>query len=95
LAIPIQSVTTREKEDKKGALSNDDKIDVVVFKVSGDTVSQQVVKTGIQDDEFIEIRSGLQEGDEVVKGPYNTIVRKLENGSKIKIKEEKEKKKKR
>jgi len=91
LAVPIQSVTTREKEDNSGTLTNDDKIEIVIFKISGDTVSQQVVKTGIQDDEFIEIISGLQENDEVVKGPYNTIVRKLENGLKIKVKEEKKK----
>lgn len=91
LAIPIQSVTTREKDDEDGKLKNDEKIEVVIFKISGDTVTQQVVTTGIQDDEFIEIRSGIQEGDEVVKGPYNTIVRKLEDGSKIKIKDEKSK----
>jgi len=94
LAIPIQSVTTREKDDKDNSLKNDEKIEVVVFKISGDTVSQQVVKTGIQDDEYIEIISGLQENDEVVKGPYNTIVRKLENGSKIKVKDENESKRK-
>lgn len=95
LAIPIQSVTTREKEEKgNNSIKNNKKIEVVVFKISGDTVSQQVVKTGIQDDEYIEITSGLQEGNEVVKGPYNTIVRKLENGSKIKIKDEKKKSKK-
>lgn len=93
LAIPIQSVTTREKEDDNGTSSNDEKIEVVVFKISGDTTIQQVVKTGIQDDEYIEIVTGLQEGDEVVKGPYNTIVRKLESGSKIKVKDEKKKRK--
>ena len=94
LAVPIQSVTTREKDEKDNSLKNDEKIEVVVFKISGDTVSQQVVKTGIQDDEYIEIISGLQENDEVVKGPYNTIVRKLENGSKIKVKDEKKSKRK-
>ncbi len=94
LAVPIQSVTTREKDNKDNRLKNDEKIEVVVFKISGDTVSQQVVKTGIQDDEYIEIISGLQENDEVVKGPYNTIVRKLENGSKIKVKDEKKSKRK-
>ncbi len=92
LTIPIQAVTTREKEGDN--LKDDDKINLVVFKISGDTVSQKIVQTGIQDDEYIEIKSGINLDDEIVTGPYKTISRKLKNGSKVKVKDEKEVKKK-
>ena len=46
------------------------------------------VKTGIQNDDYIEIVNGLDEGVEVVAGPYATISRKLENGSKIEVVDE-------
>jgi len=60
----------------------------VVFVVSGDTVIMKEVKTGIQDDAFIQIVSGLNAGDEVVSGPYTAISRKLKQGMQIrKVKE--------
>ena len=51
------------------------------------------VKTGIQDDENIEILSGLKEGEEVVTGPYSAISRKLKAGMQVRI-EDKDKKEK-
>jgi HlyD family secretion protein len=41
------------------------------------------VKTGIQDDDYIQIISGIKEGDEVVKGPYSAVSRKLKQGSAV------------
>lgn len=95
LCIPIQSVTTREEEtdDDEDKMKEDIKINEVVFVMSADTVRMIKVKTGIQDDEYIEILEGLQEGDEIVEGPYSAISRKLEEGSEVR-KEDKEKKKK-
>lgn len=68
----------------------------IVFVVVGDTVAVREVKTGIQDNDFIEIASGLQEGETIVTGPYAAIARKLKSGSRIKIvdKDEGDKKKK-
>ncbi len=57
----------------------------VVFVVNGAKVSKRAVTTGISSDEFIEIRSGLKEGDEVVKGSYRAVSRELEDGSTIRI----------
>ena len=37
------------------------------------------VETGIQDDQNIEIISGLNEGDEVIKAPYSAVSKKLRN----------------
>ena len=48
----------------------------------------QEVVTGIQDDDYIHVISGLDEGDEIVVGPYNAIAKKLEDGSEITVKED-------
>lgn len=102
LSIPIQAVTTREKEEKEknaklvsqNATNPMDDLREVVFICVGDTVSMVDVVTGIQDDTHIQIRSGLEEEQEVVTGPYSAVSRKLKQGDAIqrdnKKKEEKE-----
>ena len=42
------------------------------------------VKIGISDNEYIEITSGLKQGDEVVSGPYRAISSELQDKSKVK-----------
>ncbi len=88
LSIPIQSVTTRER----GALvdilgeeevSEEDLIEVVFVATEADTVKLVPVETGIQNNTYIRILSGLEEGQEVVAGPYTAIARELEQGTKI------------
>ena len=49
----------------------------------------QKVDTGIADNTFIEIKSGLNQGDEVVSGSYTAISRKLKDGAKVVIEKEK------
>ena len=48
------------------------------------------VKTGIQDDTYIQVTSGLQEGEEVVVAPYAAIARKLEQGGEVQVVKEEE-----
>lgn len=67
------------------------KIREVVFVAVGDTVTMREVKTGIQDNDYIEIISGLQEGERVVTGPYSAIARKLKSGSRIREEKKKDK----
>jgi HlyD family secretion protein len=55
----------------------------VVFVVHGDHVDAVPVQTGIEDDNYIEVVSGLQEGDQVVSGGSKTINRELQDGSKV------------
>lgn len=92
LSIPIQAVTTRDKEDekdkKKGKDKDEEELDLdelleVVFVASGDTVLMVEVTSGIQNDDYIQILTGLKEGDEIVTGPYTMISRKLEEGDNI------------
>jgi HlyD family secretion protein len=99
LSVPIQSVTTREKDedkkkDNKQLVSQKEEqsksLREVVFLISSDTVRMVDVKTGIQDDAYIEIVEGLKEGDEIVTGPYSAISRKLKQGDRILVVKEEE-----
>jgi len=105
IAVPIQAVSTRDKNDKKssspessetdlGETAKDlDDVNEVVFAVRADTADMVIVKTGIQNDEFIEIISGLDEGETIVKGPYSAVSRTLDAGDKLAPKSENDKKK--
>ena len=89
LSVPIQAVTTRENEEKDESGFTDDDLMEVVFVVEDDTVTMARVTTGIQDDRYIQVTSGLSEGQTIVTGPYNTVSRKLSQGDAVSKKEEK------
>ena len=46
------------------------------------------VTTGIADDTSMEIKSGINQGDEVISGSYSAISRKLKDGAKVTIEKE-------
>ncbi|MEO0731516.1 MAG: efflux RND transporter periplasmic adaptor subunit [Bacteroidota bacterium] len=85
ISVPIESVTTRQKETDDD-LGTDD-LEEVVFVVRGDTVDQVAVATGLQDSRVIEVTTGLSAGDQVVAGPYTELSRKLERGKKVVVKD--------
>ena len=85
-------MTTRDYKEVKKAASlegyEEDDLVEVVFVVSEDgTVSLVPVTTGIQDDEYIEVTSGLAEGMEIVTGPYSAVSRILAHEDAIQRKE--------
>jgi HlyD family secretion protein len=100
IAVPIQSVTTREddkpndeeKTEKPGPENagedekeNRDKpVKEYVFVYSNEKVKQVEVKTGIQDDEYIQILSGLKGAEEVVSRPFSAITKTLKNDMEVK-----------
>ena len=91
--IPIQAVTTRLDtigQEQNDLVVADKDPDVVVFKVIDDYVMSQIVETGIQDNNYIEITSGLSIEDDIVIAPYNAISRKLADSSIIEIVTKKE-----
>ena len=57
----------------------------VVFIKQGDKVKMQTVETGIADNTYIEVKSGVHVGDEVVSGTYAAVSRKLKDGSVVEI----------
>ncbi|MEC3880962.1 efflux RND transporter periplasmic adaptor subunit [Parapedobacter sp. 10938] len=69
----------------KPAMGGDKKANeyVFVYDEQSNTVKQVAVTTGIQDDMYIRVLSGLNEGDEVVSRPFNAITKTLKDGSKV------------
>jgi HlyD family secretion protein len=95
----IDSVKTRKEWDKVGENNTEEKTSnskieapkEIVFVAKGDTARIVEVKTGIQDNQYIEIIEGLTADDEVVSAPYSAISRNLKDKSlirKVKTKEE-------
>ncbi len=79
------------KSDSMASDEKDAKLDIVtdreedlqrmVFVVDEEmNVKATIVETGISDDQFIEIKSGLEEGNRVVNGPYSAVSRELDDG---------------
>lgn len=100
LAVPIQSVTTREEfkpdgmgEDTDENLSRESdqkqskrmKPKEVIFIVDNAAAKKENVKTGISDDSYVEIVDGAREDQEVVRGSFKAITRELEDGAKVKV----------
>ena len=86
--LPIEAVGTRVQEDSAN-ISTEEELDEVVFSISKSKAVLNIVKTGIQDSRYIEIREGLKVGDKVIVGPYDAVSKKLDNDQKIKITEKK------
>lgn len=86
IAIKTDTTSSKQKSTNKSLEKNDEKFECVFIK-NGDTAELRVVKTGIQDDSNIEIVTGLEEGEEVIVGPYNVVTKTLKNGDKVQIKE--------
>lgn len=58
---------------------------VVVFTVDNGVARLKEVETGIQDNTYIEITSGLDPEDEVVAAPYSAISRQLRDGMSVEV----------
>lgn len=92
-AVPIQSVTTRT-DTSRGAKTysmrkkeEGDEVYEVVFLADQGEADLKVVKTGIQDDEFIQITEGLEAGQTLIVGPYSIVSKQLRPGDKIETKQ--------
>ncbi|MAJ98344.1 MAG: efflux transporter periplasmic adaptor subunit [Flavobacteriales bacterium] len=85
--IPLQAVTTRKREifDIENNTENEFKTIECVFKYDKSLAKIIKVETGIQNNELIEIISGLEIDDEVIIEPYNAISKILKNDIKVYI----------
>jgi HlyD family secretion protein len=70
----------KEREEARRAM---EKLQRVVFVKQGDVVKLRQVETGVADNTYIEIKSGVKVGDEVVSGSYAAISRTLKDGAKV------------
>lgn len=101
LTVPIQAVTTRVdtvstiKQDTIGmvieqASSSADPLLEYVFIFENDIAKLTEVKTGIQDNMYIQILEGLEEGQEVITGPYRAVSTTLKDGDAVRKSERSE-----
>lgn len=96
LTVPIEAVTTRsdtssanesrfKKTESTSSSSKKEEDFVCVFVNDNGKSELRIIETGIQDNRNIEIVSGLNEGEEIISGPYDAVSRKLRNGSAIEV----------
>src|SRR2546422_4348987 len=94
-----QKVAQRDKSDNNAEFVNEraekaaqkeerEKISKVVFLKKGNKAQIVKVTTGISDDTYTEIKSGIQPGDELISGSYSAISRKLKDGAKVTLDKE-------
>jgi len=76
---------TNQAAEKQKAREQREQLQRVVFVKQGDKVRMQKVETGIADNTYIEVKTGVKAGEEVVSGSYTAISRKLKDGSKVQI----------
>ena len=72
-----------EKQEKLNKKQEEIK-EYVFLNVNGEAKMVQVT-TGIQDNDYIEVKTGLKSGDEVISGPYGAVSKTLKNSSKIRV----------
>ena len=97
VGVPIQSVAVRtidqltlegeEVADAEARFTADaDGFVEIVFSVdSNGSVTARQVETGIQSDDMIEIKSGIEADEEVVTGSYRAISTDLQNGAQVSV----------
>ena len=72
-----------ERQEKAAQREEREKLAKVVFLKRGGKAQSVKVTTGISDDTYMEIKTGVQPGDEVISGSYGAISRKLKDGAKV------------
>ncbi|MFN5876481.1 MAG: efflux RND transporter periplasmic adaptor subunit [Ignavibacteria bacterium] len=107
VAVPIQSVTIRQDETSTDASQEENyrlesrKVDgikksnkpkSIVWILKGNAVESRAVETGISDDGYIEILSGVKQGESVISSPYQAISKLLKNGAAVIVEDPKARK---
>ena len=100
LTLPIQAITSRADTTKSAAApvekqgnqteneqTSKKKAELVqeyVFVYDNGVAKMVKVKTGIQDNMYIQVLEGVKEGQEVITAPYRAVSKKLKDGDKVK-----------
>ncbi|MGQ9621367.1 MAG: efflux RND transporter periplasmic adaptor subunit [Bacteroidales bacterium] len=85
LSVPIQAVTTRTDTTLLQLSPSGGDIRTLVFTTDGKYAFARDVKTGIQDNNYLEIISGVNEGDNVIVAPFSAISKKLSDSTLVEI----------
>ena len=70
-------------KDRQESKLTMEKLERIVFVRQSDVVKLRKVETGVADNTYIEIKSGLKVGEEIVSGSYAAISRTLKDGAKV------------
>jgi HlyD family secretion protein len=76
------------RAEKAAQKEEREKLAKVVFLKKGGKAELVKVTTGISDDTYTEIKSGVKPGDQVISGSYSAISRKLKEGAKVTLDKE-------
>lgn len=82
ISVPISAIVI--KNDTASVGFGETQYEAVFVK-SGDKAALKRIKTGIQDDSNIVVSEGLEVGDEVITGPYNTVTKILKDGDMVEV----------
>ena len=85
IGVPISAMVI--KNDTTASAGGNEKYEAVFIK-NGEEAKLRKVSTGIQDDSNIQITEGLEAGETVITGPYNTVTKSLKDGDKVEVKNE-------
>lgn len=85
ITVPIQAVTTRTDTSLEASSLADEEIRTLIFISDGTHALAKDVKTGIQDNNYAEIISGIEGDEEIIVAPYSAISKKLSDSTMIEI----------
>jgi len=92
ITAPIQAVVKRtlddEGEEVKGTAAKGIEESEVVYIIADGEAAVLAVETGISDELYVEIIDGLENGQEVIVGPYRTL-KNMHAGDAVKVEEKK------
>ena len=94
VAIPIQALVVRDKPQPEGEKAKlgerEEEEGVYLFQPEESTIKFQPVVPGMLGQTMVEIVSGLDDGQEIVTGPFKAL-REIKDGDKVRREEPKKK----
>ncbi|MGC8824862.1 MAG: efflux RND transporter periplasmic adaptor subunit [Bacteroidales bacterium] len=90
ISVPLAALTVRSSNsDTVNSSANSDRLKDVVFVYDRGRARMRMVTTGIQDENYVEIKMGVETGEKVIVGPYNMISRQLKDSMLVKVVDQK------
>jgi HlyD family secretion protein len=94
MSVPLESVTTRlknekdktkkDKEGEEGKAASKDDMETLLFYVDKDNKARKMtVKSGMQDDKYIEIETPVDTSLQVITAPYSAVSKTLKDGDQV------------
>lgn len=87
IGVPISAIVVKSDTTANGnsTVKPGGEMHEAVFIKNNDEAKLRVVETGVQDGSNIEITKGLEEGEEIITGPYTIVTKSLKTGDKVKV----------